>query len=140
MSHRSPCPHLPETLTAFRRGDPAAAVHVRRCGDCSDALALERGLTVLAAAEGRRASISAEAMRLEAALIIEERRLARCAMTRVALHALAFAVCALLVAAVAMLGLAHEALAGAMLAGAGLAATLSLWNLLRAVGDAAVAS
>ena len=140
MSHRSLCPHVPETLAAFRRGDPAAAAHARSCDDCSDALALERGLSILAASEGRRTSLSAEAMRLEAALIIEERRLARRAVMRVALHAVAFAVCALLVAAVTMLGLAPAGLAGAVLAGAGLAAALSLWNLLRAVGDAAVAS
>jgi hypothetical protein len=106
------------------------------------AVELERALARLAAADGARPFPSAEAVRLEAALVIEQRRLSRAAAVRVGIHAAAFAICValLVVAGVSLFRVDAPAggIIGASCAGAVIAVAMSLWGLVRAVDEAVV--
>ena len=131
------CPREPEILAATRRGrsDPAIEDHLRSCPGCRSAAAADRTLARLAAAEDERPFPSAAALRLEAELRREERRLAGRARRLVGLHVGALAVSLALLAAAraleARLDPRVSAFGSAGSICAVVAVALCLWNLVR---------
>ena len=131
------CTREPEILAATRRGriEPAIEEHLRSCPRCRSAVAADRALSLVAAAEDARPFPSAAALRLEAELRLEEQRLARRARRRVTLHAGSLAVSLALLAAVRVLELRLDP-GGSAIGNAGsicavVAVAMSLWNLVR---------
>jgi len=141
---RSVCPREAVSLAASRRGalDPSIAAHVASCPDCGPAVALDRALALVASEDVTRPFPSPAALRLEADLLLEERRLARRAAVGVSLQALALAVCLALFAAVWALDLRPGApgILGAGSICAAAVVALSMWKLVRAVDEAAALS
>jgi hypothetical protein len=143
MSGRT-CPREPEILAATRRGriDPSIGDHVRSCPDCRSAVAADRALTLLAAAEDARPFPSATVLRLEAELRLEEQRLARRARRLVGLHAGALALSLVLLASIRVSELGADAqtstFGGAGTVCAIVVVLISIWNLLRTAEESAV--
>jgi hypothetical protein len=144
---RQRCPHEGGTLAAHRRGrvDASNATHVDSCAVCGAAIAADRALALLAgSAEDTRPFPSAAALRLEADLRREERRLAGRARASLGLHAGALALSVALLAAVWVMEAGPRSspwsLGGAGSLCAIVVVAISIWNLFRSADESAVPS
>jgi hypothetical protein len=120
------------------------AAHTASCTSCSEAVASDRAMALLAVVDDAGSFPSAAALRLEGELLSEERRLARRVHVLVALHAGALAVSLALLATVRLVELRADARASTW-GGAGsvcalVVVAISIWNLFRSADESAVPS
>jgi anti-sigma factor RsiW len=143
MSHRG-CPSESGTLAAHRRGavDASIAAHVASCADCAAAIAVDRALALIAAAEDPGPYPAATALRLEGELRTEERRLARRGRVLIALQGGGLALSLALLASVRVVeaGSSPSLFGGAGSICAIVTVAISIWNLFRTADELALPS